>query len=167
MDVISDYCKLSVLRELEDTSRVWLYIADRDLSTSEQDQLLAAGRSFVDSWDAHGKELQGRLDIWFDRILIIAVDEQWQEATGCSIDRSVHWIKDLGAKMGIDFFNRMIQPIVCNGKVDFMHVNDLKDKIESGEHIDAIAQPNPGSLRDLQEGWFVPLEQSWLAAVVG
>lgn len=163
MSLIDKTYKLSVLNELDSTSRVWIYIADRDLSGAEQDEVIKAGTVFINSWDAHGKELQGRLDIWFDRILIIAVDEKWQEATGCSIDRSVHWIKDLGAKMNIDFFNRMIQPAIIDGQLSFAHINDLRDRIDSGGEVDAVAQPNPATLDAIKNSWFVPLSESWLA----
>ncbi len=34
-------------------------------------------------------------------------DETQAEASGCSIDGSVHFVKELGAEIGVDFFNRM------------------------------------------------------------
>ena len=49
---------------------------------------------FVGGWKARA-QLAAAYRIIADQFLIIAVDESLQQATGCSIDKSVHLLKSL------------------------------------------------------------------------
>ena len=89
-------------------SRMWFYGLKQPMSLAQKSELSAIMDEFVSSWKAHGSQLAAAFRIVFDQFLIIAVDESQQQATGCSIDKSVHLLQAFGKKHGVDFFNRML-----------------------------------------------------------
>lgn len=93
--------------QLPDHARLWIYAADRQLTDAEVSEAQEALRTFVKQWTAHRRELVAYGDIVDGRFLRLAVDESAAGASGCSIDASVHFVKQLGRRLGVDFFERM------------------------------------------------------------
>ena len=102
--------------ELSDTSRVWVYAADRPLSPGEQSTIQQQAQSFAESWTAHQQNLKASFAILHNLFLVLAVDESHHGASGCSIDKSVAFMKQLQQQLGIDFFNRMQIELAQNGE---------------------------------------------------
>ena len=112
-------------------------------------------KQFLPQWAAHGNSLFGDYSIEHDKFLILAVDESQAGASGCSIDSSVRFIKDLGAYLKIDFFNRLNMVIEEGGELEIIHISDLKD------HPNAfVFNPMITNLSDLRENWKVRVEES-------
>ena len=76
-------------------ARVWVYQSSRMLSPEEVDLVASASESFLNQWQAHGNDLRASFKVAYDRFLILTVDESAGQASGCSIDASVHLIKAL------------------------------------------------------------------------
>ena len=102
-------------------SRVWLYLAERKLDATEAQFVNEQMHHFLSNWAAHNKKLTCEGTLLFNQYLILAVNEEIESASGCSIDSSVRFIKNLGAELAVDFLNRtkvMViennQPIICN-----------------------------------------------------
>jgi hypothetical protein len=95
------------INELPGYARVWIYQADRLLTESEQQFLAEASAQFVAQWAAHGTPLRASAQVLNGYFLVLGVDEAQAEASGCSIDKSVHFVKGLGSQLNIDFFNRL------------------------------------------------------------
>jgi hypothetical protein len=94
--------------KLPDSSRLWVYVADRLLTTSENDRVAENAERFTAAWVAHGTELTASWKLQGSRILLIALDEGQAGASGCSIDASVHFMQRLGEKEApaIDWLRR-------------------------------------------------------------
>ena len=82
---------------LPDTSRVWLYTANRVLTDAECNDVQTALTAFRGSWAAHGTPLRSDSTILLNQVVVLAVDEEPQIATGCSIDASVAALKSLNS----------------------------------------------------------------------
>ena len=82
---------------LPDTSRVWLYTANRVLTDAECNDVQTALTTFRGSWAAHGTPLRSDSTILLNQVVVLAVDEEPQIATGCSIDASVAALKSLNS----------------------------------------------------------------------
>ena len=93
--------------DLPDSARLWIYTADRQLTDAEVADAQAALSTFVKQWTAHRRDLRAYGDIVNGRFVRLAVDESATGASGCSIDASVHFLQDLGRRLGVDFFERM------------------------------------------------------------
>ena len=74
---------------LPDSSRVWVYQSNRAFTQEELVELKNELDQFGASWEAHGTKLNSAIEIYYNQFIVIFVDESGQEATGCSIDKSV------------------------------------------------------------------------------
>lgn len=97
----------NIFPELPDSSRVWLYLANRPMDDTELNFANEKLELFLSSWAAHSKKLHCNGTILFGQYLILSVNEDLENASGCSIDSSVRFVKALGQELDIDFFNRM------------------------------------------------------------
>tara|TARA_B110000879_G_scaffold37839_1_gene52804 strand:+ start:321 stop:863 length:543 start_codon:yes stop_codon:yes gene_type:complete len=98
----------SLWMKLPDSSRLWVYVADRVLSMSETERLAENSERFTAAWVAHGTELTASWKLQGSRVLLIALDEVQAGASGCSIDASVQFMQRLGEKErpSIDWMRR-------------------------------------------------------------
>ena len=103
---------------LPDTSRVWLYTANRVLTDAECNDVQTALTTFRGSWAAHGTPLRSDSTILLNQVVVLAVDEEPQIATGCSIDASVAALKSLNSAASslsdIDLMDRSW--VVCHAQ---------------------------------------------------
>jgi hypothetical protein len=91
---------------MPDHARVWIYHADRFLSPDEEALITKLTTDFIQQWSSHGAAMDASFSIFFQRIVVITANEDDAQASGCGIDKSVHFMKDLGGKLGVDFFQR-------------------------------------------------------------
>jgi len=86
--------------DLPDSARIWVYGADRELDESGANKLLAKTDEFLAQWKAHGAPLTSARQ-WSDsRFLAIAVDQEQEGASGCSIDGLFRTLKVMGQELG-------------------------------------------------------------------
>lgn len=160
---------MSALDRLPSQSRVWIYGAERALSEHEVSKIRTELQSFVANWVSHHKELSAAADILHDRFLVVAVDETQAEASGCSIDGSVHFLQDLGTRMGIDFFNRMIFSYRDDsGEIQTVPRDEFKVRYKAGqlENDTIVFDPLVKELGELRQIFERPLEDSWHSRMV-
>lgn len=113
-------------------SKIWIYQTNRILSAKEENIVAYELKKAIEGWEAHGVPLLGAFQIEFGRFVILAVDENQNQASGCSIDSSTRWFKEIGQKLSIDFFNRSIFYQSTDGIQD-VDLKGIKQKIELGE----------------------------------
>lgn len=89
-----------------ENTRVWVYQSNRLLTKAEQAQMKPEIDAFVAQWAAHGQSLHASAQILWDCFIVLAVDQNHEPASGCSIDSSVRFIKDLGEKYAFKPFDR-------------------------------------------------------------
>lgn len=92
---------------LPDTSRVWIYQANRSFTDQELQEISGKLESFVQQWTAHGADLKASFEIKYKRFITLALDQGLNAATGCSIDASVHFIQQLEKEYKVDLLDRM------------------------------------------------------------
>ncbi|MFA0961967.1 hypothetical protein AB9P05_09180 [Roseivirga sp. BDSF3-8] len=150
--------------ELSPDARVWIFQADRKLETSEQQVIDDETALFVRDWKAHGKPLKAASRLYYDQFLVIALDEKEQEATGCAIDTSVAFIRELEKALQVNFFDRSKVAIMRNDEVMLENLKEIKDKVDKGH----ITEDTPvfnnlvDKKKDLDNQWVVPAKKSWL-----
>ncbi len=92
--------------KMPETARVWVYQANRELNDNEVEIVANTLKKAIDGWAAHGSPLLSSFKILHNRFVVVATDESMNAASGCSIDASTRWLKELGAELSIDFFDR-------------------------------------------------------------
>ena len=80
---------------LPDHARVWIFGADHPLTDVQTGALYRRLNPFIAQWTAHSAKLASGYALWFDRFLVIAVDEGLALASGCSLDALTREIRAL------------------------------------------------------------------------
>ncbi len=112
---------------LADVSRVWIYQSDKPFSASEATDIKNQIKAFCKIWTIHNQWLKADGDLLHDRFIVLMVDESQAGASGCSIDKSVHFIQSLESKFGANMFDRMTFAYQENGEVKTAHRDVFAD----------------------------------------
>ena len=143
------------MENLPKSSNVWLYQADRELTENEIVYIKDELNVFIREWATHGTQLYGSFEVKFNRFVILAVDEEKVPTSGCSIDTSVHKMKEIGAKIKVDFFNRMNVFISKENEWKKVHISDLKEYSSW-----TLYNPMIKTLSDVSDNWIITVEDS-------
>lgn len=148
--------------DLADDARIWIYQSNRSLTDQEQEEIKADLKTFLEQWTAHGKDLKAGFELKYKRFIIIGLDAQTQ-ASGCSIDASVHFIQGLEKKYEIDLLDRMN---VSFKQGDFITYKTLKDfkimaKNKSVSKNTVVFNNLVATKAEYSEHWEVPASESW------
>jgi hypothetical protein len=156
-------------QELPDHSRIWIYQANRKLTSQEKQAAEAALQDFCESWVAHQQPLRTSFSIEHDQFVILATDEDYREASGCSIDKSVRALKTLGSQLGVDLFDRTKIAFLDKDNVVVYPLTHLKELFQSGALSGNTIMFNNlvPSRGDLASNWRTPVESSWLVKYLG
>lgn len=156
--------------EMPGHARVWIYQANRPLSQAEVDYTLQIGQVFMSRWAAHGKDLKSSVKMFHHQFLVIAVDETYNQASGCSIDASVALVKELEQKFSttehpFSFFDRSKVAFVYHDQIFLESTKSLKERIAEGNIKPETLTFNNlvSSKEQFEKEWMVPAKNSWLA----
>ena len=92
---------------LPDESKVWIYQANRSFTDSEISEIESQLKLFIENWTAHGSDLLAGFNIVYKRFIVIALNQNLNRASGCSIDASVHFIQQLEKDYQVDLMDKM------------------------------------------------------------
>jgi hypothetical protein len=154
---------------LSGTSRIWIYQSDRILTDDESEEINGVAKSFVEQWTAHQQTLMAGFKIFHHLFLILAVDENHNDASGCSIDKSVHFIKAVEKKFNLNLFNRLNVVYDDGSTKNIIHFNKLKTLLAENKITGSIKVFNNTitTKNDLSENWLVSVKESWVGTKVG
>lgn len=154
---------MKTIKEMNEGSRVWIYQADRYLLPNEVDHIKAKGNAFINSWSSHGATMDATIDVQHNRILIIAADEEQAQASGCGIDKSVRFVKDLGESLRVDFFQRTQVLYKDNGILSEKPINEFWAMRKAGIITDEtiVLDNTIKTVGELKSNWEVPFKNSW------
>ena len=152
------------INDMPDHARTWVYKAARVLSAAEQRMVRDLGANFTGSWAAHGAELDATVDVLYDRFVVIAVDEVQAAASGCSIDKSVGFIKQLELDLNLTLTDRMIMYYEHPDKLSSFRLEELPELLKQGAiTADTIVYDDlVSTVGDLRNQFRVPLHESWM-----
>ncbi|MEP2024379.1 MAG: hypothetical protein ABJH98_16690 [Reichenbachiella sp.] len=150
--------------EMVDTSRVWIYQANRHLSRSDQTLIEVKCNSFLQQWAAHGQSLKSSYQIIHNKFLVLSVDESFNQASGCSIDASVALIKSLEKEMDISFFDRTQVCFLIDDQIIEIPMSNIQSEVKSGNiKSDTVTFNNlVTDIKSFQKEWKVEAKNSWL-----
>jgi len=149
--------------QFSENSRVWVYQADRKLTDREVQQMQHELDSFTTGWTAHDHQLKARGEVRYNRFLVLIVDESKAGASGCSIDKSVRFIKDVQQQFNINLLDRFNLAYREGSEVLSAPRHVFEEMIKQGSiHTESIVFNNMvQNLKELQTKWEVPFKDSW------
>jgi hypothetical protein len=146
-------------------SRVWVYQADRKMSASEEAEVSSSMKSFCEQWVAHGQLLQTSFKIEHNQFLIVAVDEGFNDASGCSIDGSVRVLKGFQTELNLNFLDSSKIAFLIDGEICLFPRTELKALFASGKLNNSTPTFNNlvATKADFEKQWKITTEKSWMA----
>ncbi|MFH4968240.1 ABC transporter ATPase [Gaetbulibacter sp. M240] len=148
---------------LPEESRVWIYQANRSFTEEELEEISEKLDAFIEKWTAHGADLQSGYTIKYKRFIIMALDQNRNAATGCSIDASVHFIQKLEQDYEVDLMDKMNVSYKQGEYVAYKTLTDFKqmakDKAVSKNTI--VFNNLVTNIAEFKENWEVPASESW------
>lgn len=148
---------------LPDTSRIWIYQANRKFTDEELIDIQSQLDDFIQEWTAHGRDLQAGYDLKYNRFIIIALDQSTAAASGCSIDASVHFIQSLEHQYAVDLLDKMNVTFKQGKYVTHKSLADFKkmarDRAVSSDTI--VFNNLVTNISEYKDHWEVPASESW------
>lgn len=148
---------------LPEESRIWIYQSNRKFSDEELAEIEVDLKQFIENWAAHGTSLTASYLLKYNRFIILAVNQEQQVATGCSIDASVVFIQGLEKKYNVDLLDKMNvtfkvgEHVAHKTLIDFKKM--AKDKAVTGETI--VFNNLVNNIAEFNESWETPASYSW------
>jgi hypothetical protein len=145
-------------------SRIWIYQSNRKFTSAESDIILQELSSFTQQWEVHGQPMKASFKLYNDQFVVLAADEGYNEASGCSIDGSVRALKSVGNRLNIDFFDRNFVAFKGAEEIFLISISSLKQQLAEGKWgRDTLVFNNViGTKKELEQQWVVEANQTWL-----
>ncbi|ALI98915.1 hypothetical protein [Rufibacter tibetensis] len=146
-------------------SRVWVYQLDRPLTPEEEARMNQLLQDFVTEWSSHGRDLQASFTIKEHHFLFLATNEEVASASGCSIDKSVAFMRQLEQEFNVQLFDRTKLAFRQQDEVRTIPLTEVKARVAAGTlapetlYFDTLVQ----TVGAMQEQWPKPAKDTWLA----
>ena len=148
---------------LPEDSKIWIYQSNRKFSDDEMTEIENDLKAFIENWSAHGTGLEASYLLKYNRFIILAVNQEVQQPTGCSIDSSVSFIQNLEQQYQVDLLDKMNvtfkngDHIAHKSLIDFKRM--AKEKAVTANTI--VFNNLVNSIEEFNENWEVPAGESW------
>jgi len=150
-------------KNLPSNSRVWIYQSNREFTQKEIDFITEKATAFINNWTRHGDGLKGSFTIKYNQFLILAVDENFNNVSGCSIDVSVRFVQQLEQTLQLDLMDKMNITFKDGNNINLIKLSQFQEFVKSKKiNAETIVFNNlVATKEDFENNWEVPAKQSW------
>lgn len=148
---------------LPEESKIWIYQSNRKFSDIEISEIETDLLEFISNWTSHGSEIEASFTTRYSRFVIIAANQNVQQPTGCSIDKSVEFIQNLEQKYNVDLLDKMNvtfkvgEHIAHKPLIEFKKM--AKEKAVSENTI--VFNNLVNTIEEFNNDWEIPAIESW------
>ncbi len=149
--------------DLPSESRIWIYQSNRKFTDEEIAEIENELSEFLSNWSAHGASLESSFQIKYNRFIIIAVNQEVQQTTGCSIDASVSFIQNLEQKYSVDLLDKMNVAFKQGEFITYKTLLEFKKlaKEKAVSENTIVFNNLVNSIEEWNENWEIPAIDSW------
>jgi predicted HTH domain antitoxin len=149
--------------QLPDDARIWIYQANRAFTDQEIKELKPALGQFIEQWTAHGSNLHAGYDLPYKRFIVLGLDQDIANASGCSIDASVHFIQELEKAFEVDLLDKMNVTFKQGEYLTHKSLMDFKKMVKkrSVSPKTIVFNNLVNTKEEYKHYWEVPLQESW------
>jgi len=142
--------------KISNKSKVWIYQSNKKINhLNELNQKLM---TFCNNWETHGQPVTSSFKL-YDWFICLFADETRASVSGCSIDTSVSFIKSIGKKYVIDFFNHKNIIFLDKEVATILPLSQFKSIIKD----DIIIYNNTVKTKEeFETKWKLAVKDSWL-----
>ncbi|CAI8274797.1 MAG: Uncharacterised protein [Flavobacteriales bacterium] len=151
--------------ELDNEARVWVYPASRPFTDAEVVEISQKLEAFLTQWTAHGSSLKASFSLPYKRFIVIALDENAQSATGCSIDSSVRIIQEFEKTYDVTLLDKMNVSFKQGDYITYKSLLDFKTVVKNKSVTENTVVFNHLVVNkgEFLSEWEVPAKDSWHA----
>lgn len=146
-------------------SKAWIYQSETTLDPAMVQEIEKELSDFLPSWTSHQRPLTSYGSVWYDRFVVIMVDQRDATASGCSMDTLTRFMQNLENELGVSLFNRNIVAYRDqeNSPIKTIELKDLASAYQAGEITgDTLVFDNLVNTADaFKNQWLKPLKDSW------
>lgn len=149
--------------DLDKNSRVWIYQSSREFSNNEVEVIKEKTADFVQNWQRHGDNLKASFCIKYNHFIVLAVDENLNEVSGCSIDASVNLIKNFEKAFSADLTNKLNISFKDKSNINIVTMADFQ-KYAKQQKITAstiVFNNMVTTKQEFENNWEVTADKSW------
>lgn len=148
---------------LNDFARVWVYQSSKTFSDEEVVEISKKLTLFITDWKRHGDNLKASFLIKYNQFIVIAVDESYQSVSGCSIDASVNFIKQLEKEFKTDLTNKLNISFKDNLNINIVSLADFQKYAKANKITSKTIVFNNmvANKSEFENNWEVPASKSW------
>ncbi|MGH8014996.1 MAG: ABC transporter ATPase [Candidatus Zixiibacteriota bacterium] len=150
-------------KNLKDNARVWVFQANRPLLEKEIQSIREQGQEFILKWSAHGAKLDAAFEVFHNQFIVLFVDEEQAKASGCSIDKSIRFIKQLEMEFDISLLDRNLVAYKDSGRIIIISREVFVERIRNGvlNENTIVFNTLVSTKKEFLTGWETPLKSSW------
>ena len=149
--------------DLPDSARVWIYQSNREFNKEELNKINETLKEFNNTWNNHGEGLKSSFIVKYNRFIVLGIDENYHEASGCSIDSSVQVMKKIESEFDVELFDRMKTAFKVEENINIVSLADFQKYIKEDKiNQDTIVFNNMvETVGDFKSKWEVSAKNSW------
>ena len=148
---------------LPSESRIWIYPSSRPFGVDEVEELHESLNEFLSGWTAHNQVLEAGFELPYNRFIVLGLNQEHTQASGCSIDASVRFIQQLEQKFNLILLDKMN---VTFKQGEFLSHKSLEDfkKMAKARAINSstvVFNNLVDTVASYRTFWEVPAAESW------
>jgi len=145
-------------------ARLWIYKTGKALSKAQKELVLSKGMDFTSQWQTHGEQMVAVVDVLHDRFIVVAADEGKAQASGCSIDTSIGFIKELELHLNMTLTDRMLAIYEVDEEIRSAKLDQLPQLMTLGEINEntMVYDDLVTTKKELDKRFRIRLADSWI-----
>jgi hypothetical protein len=145
--------------------RIWIYTLSKELGSEQLIDFKNRCQNFVSTWTAHDVSLDASFELYENRLLIFKVNEDKYNASGCSIDKQVRFVKELEQAFSFELLNRLLVSYLnAENKIEVVKASQIKELLDSKiiNEYTLVFNNTITQSSDLLVNWKQPLHKTYL-----
>jgi len=152
------------INKMPANAKTWIFAANRKLSKDEQYQIENLTKDFTSKWVSHNQPVVSDFEIMNDVFLVMMVDENSCHLGGCGSDDLFNFVKETGAKLNLEFLNRLQVEFLKDGETIISTKQKVIEMHESGKISDDTIFFNKNILykSEFEMKFNTPFSEFWI-----
>jgi hypothetical protein len=148
---------------LADSSKIWIYQSNREFTKKEIQEISEIMERFIATWKRHGDDLKASYQIKYNQFIILAVDEDYNGVSGCSIDASANIFKQIEQTYRVDMFNKLNTAFKDGEHINIVSLADFQKyvKLQKINENTVVFNNLIKTKKELETAWEVDAGNSW------
>lgn len=151
-------------KSLPKNSRIWIFPSSKEIDIHKKSKIKERLVKFISDWTSHNKNIQAGFELPYNRFIVIALNQNLQNASGCSIDSLMNIIQIFEKEFDLILLDRM--NVLYRDKTRKIEYLTLKDfvkmvKYKSINSSTTVFNNLVVNKEEYMDLWEVPAINSW------